>query len=200
MGGPWLHRFMTSSITASIQLAANDDPHLTFITQAEILERANTTLSCPVEITDPQTGRQVRKDLKPDALFGLECRQGEERFYRFFVVEADRSTEPYTATNFNRKSVLRNVLQYREYIANGVYKDHLKLTAPLLVLNVCSDAARSERMRQFIADESGGSVSYQLFQAWEAFQSPFRPPEPNTGLLTGRWGRPGGEGLCIGKV
>jgi hypothetical protein len=122
--GPWLHRFMTSSITASIHISANESPDLTYIHQADILGRAQTELSYPVEIRDPATGSRQKKVLKPDALFGLQYEMQEGNRYRFFVVEADRSTEPFRSKNFNRKSVLRGFLQYREYVGRGRYKEH----------------------------------------------------------------------------
>ena len=57
-------------------------------------------------------------------------------YYQFFVVEADRSTEPLTSSNMNRKSLQRMLLQYEDYLGQGRYKEHLKLTAPMVVLCV----------------------------------------------------------------
>ncbi len=70
---------------------------LGFIPQADILERAETVLSYPVEIVDPATKRKVTKALKPDALYGLEYKSDKGSRYRFFVVEANRATEPLTS-------------------------------------------------------------------------------------------------------
>lgn len=196
-GGPWLHTFMASSITASIRLAAKERADLAYITQAEILERAGSGLSCPVEIVEPTTKQRRKKALKPDALFGVAYETDTGRRYRFFVVEADRSTEPLSSRNFNRKSVLRNYLQYREYVGRGRYKEHLKLTAPLLVLNVCSDQARVERIQKLITDQGKGGNSYLLFQSWEEFAPPFRPPRPNSNLLVGLWHRPSKDPIII---
>lgn len=198
-GGPWLHQFMTSSITASIDLVTRGRPDLSFIPQAEILERADADLSYPVEFIDPVKKSRVKKALKPDAVFGLAYHTAEGDRFRFFVVEADRSTEPFSVKNFNRKSVLRNYLQYREYVGRGRYKDHLKLTAPLLVLNVCSDRARAERMQKLIAEQGEGGNSYLLFQAWEEFAAPFRPPRPEMRLLNTPWDRAGKTAMVIAE-
>lgn len=189
--GPWVHRFMVSSVTASIELAADLHPNLSFIPQADILERAETTLAYPVEITDPVSSDRCLKTLKPDALFGLQYAMLTGSQYRFFVVEADRSTEPFSSTNFNRKSVLRNVQQYREYVGRGLYKGHLQLTAPLLVLTVCIDKKRAARMIKLIAEQGSGKNAYLLFQSWSAFGTPFRPPAPNLELLSDGWERAG---------
>lgn len=199
-GGPWLHKFMTSSITASIRLAANDTVDLTYITQTEILARAGNSLSFPIEFVDPVNRQRIKKALKPDALFGLVYESEAGRRYRFFVVEADRSTEPFSAKNFNRKSVLRNYLQYREYVGQGRYKDHLQLTAPLLVLNVCSSPERAARMQKLIGDQVEGGNSYLLFQAWSEFGVPFRPPSPPNELLKGSWCRPGLPDMRIDRT
>ena len=199
-GGPWLHQFMASSITASIDLATREHLDLSFIPQTDILERADTDLSYPVEFVDPVTTSQVKKTLKPDAVFGLVYHTAAGDRYRFFVVEADRSTEPFSSRNFNRKSVLRNYVQYRTYVGQGKYKEHLKLTAPLLVLNVCSDVDRAARMQKLITDQGEGGNSYLLFQVWEAFAAPFRPPRPSSALLFSPWARPGTADMVIAKA
>lgn len=198
--GPWVHRFMVSSITASIHLAANANTHLTYIPQADILTRARAELSYPVEVVDPATGYRLTKALKADALFGLQYETPAGSRFRFYVVEADRSTEPFTSKNFNRKSVLRSFLQYREYIGAGRYKVHLALTAPLLVLTVCNDPKRSERICRLIADQVPGGNAYMLFQTWPDFSAPFRPPAPNPALLHGNWARAGRPPFRIDRV
>lgn len=137
---------MVSTITASIRLEVDARDDLGFISQADILERADTELSCPVTFTDPLTGKRMTKCLKPDALIGLEYKTKSGSRFRFYVVEADRGTEPLTSRNPNRKSILQNFAQYQAYISSGVYKQHLKLTSPLLVLNVTADMKRTGSM------------------------------------------------------
>lgn len=198
--GPWLHRFMVSSITASIRLATEQRSDLSFIPQADILNRANTELACPVSIINPSTQKKLTKTLKPDALFGLEYQTNKGKRYRFFVLEADRATEPLTTRNFNRKSALMNLLQYRAYIADGLYKTHLKLTAPLLVLNVMSNAARTDKTVELVAKHSLRGNPYILFQTWGAFAPPFKPPKPNRALLEGKWQRAYPSALFINNV
>jgi hypothetical protein len=62
---------MVSCITASIELATLDRNDIRYIPQVEILARADTELRYPSTIEDPVTGKAIRKDLIPDALFGL---------------------------------------------------------------------------------------------------------------------------------
>jgi hypothetical protein len=189
--GPWLHRHMTACITASIELATLERTDISYIPQSEILTRADATLRCPVTITDPATKRSLTKDLIPDALFGLRYHTPDGDRFRFFAVEADRATEPTTSANWNRKSFRRNLLQYDAYVSGGAYRRHLKLTAPLLVLNVLSDQQRVERMAECVAKSYPHGNSFILFQVWEDFGLAFRPPHPQSSLLMGDWVRGG---------
>lgn len=196
--GPWLHSFMVSCITASIELACLDRDDINYIPQSRILARANAALRWPTKITDPKSGATYTKDLIPDAIFGLEYLAKQGSRFRFFAVEADRSTEPAISANFHRKSFKRHLLQYRDYIECGGHREHLKLTSPLLVLNVASDPGRIERMLKVTEDMFSSGNSYQLFQTWEQFGPVFRPPVPSSSLLAEDWMRAGfqAETIC----
>lgn len=198
--GPWLHGFMVSCITASIELATLDLDDIRYLPQSYLLERAEADLRYPTRITDPASGREFTKDLIPDALFGLQYETPEGSRFRCFVLEADRSTEPVTSKNFNRKSLVRNLQQYEAYLPTGAYKDHLNLKAPLIVLNVTTDAERAKRMSELVAEQFPSLSGLMLFQTWDDFAAVFRPPQPNMGLLTSPWTRIGYPDLCIGQA
>ena len=53
-----------------------------------------------------------------------------------------------------RKSAARNFPQNETHIGNGAYKEHLKLTLPLLALSVSADRLRFEGLLQLIAARS----------------------------------------------
>ena len=197
-GGPWWHKFMIASITASIELACMARSDVEYIPQWKILERAQTKLEADASYVDPASDKPVRKLLKPDALFGLEYRSHGRSRYRFFVVEADRATEPLTTKAINRKSARRSFSQYRAYIEQGLYKQHLKLTAPLLVLNVTTSETRRNALLKTLLRDSPGGNDYMLFQHWEAFNTPPGVPKPNPFLLEGSWLRAGRSRLTIG--
>ncbi|MEJ6394187.1 hypothetical protein V8J82_13020 [Gymnodinialimonas sp. 2305UL16-5] len=197
--GPWVHRHMVACITASIELATLQRPDVSFIPQHQVLERAKTTLSWPVRVKDATSDQLVRKDLIPDALFGLIYHTHHGDRFRFYVVEADRGTEPVSSHNWNRKSFERHLAQYKAYVAGEAYKEHLKLTANVLVLNVVPDAGRLELMRRQ-TEKQLGSCSYQLFQTFSEFAAPWRPPEPNHALLAGAWLRVGYSDFLIDGV
>ncbi len=120
--------------------------------------------------------------------------------FRFFAVECDRATEPLKSGNFNRKSWMRNFLQYREYVGKGLYKDHLDLSAPLLVLNAISDEKRLDKMIAVTEKEVGESGnSYLLFRYIQDFGPVFRPPNPIEELTRSPWRRAGQEGFRIDR-
>jgi hypothetical protein len=198
--GPWLHRFMVSCITASVELATLDDPDVSYIPQSAILARVGCDLRFPVTSIDPVTNRNHAKDLIPDAVFGLEYRTEAGSRFRFFAVEADRATEPATSSNFNRKSFMRSLLQYEAYVAGAAYRQHLSLTAPLLVLTISSDPLRTARMIDLTAKLYPSGNAYMLFRSWEDFGPVFRPPPPNPALLMGNWARGGVGTFLIDRV
>ena len=187
--GPWIHKHMVACITASIVLATLQDSNLTYIPGSTILERAQASLRYTVPFKNPKAGKMEKIDLIPDALFGLEYSNGGKKSYRFFLVEADRASEPSRATKFNRKSHLRNILQYREYVGGGLYKQHLKLTAGLLVLNVTTSEQTMRKMIELTSEVSPRGNTYMLFQCAGEFGRFFKPPKPILNLATHRWRR-----------
>ena len=199
--GPWLHQYMTACITASIEIAMLARPDLTYIPASAILGRVKAKLRHPTEFVWPDAKQPTQKDLIPDSLFGLEYRQQGEKRYRFFVLETDRGTEPAKSNNFNRKSYLRHVLQYRDYIGHGGYREHLKLTAPLCVLNVATTTNRQQLLLRVLEELAGSQgCNYQLFQTYENFGEVFKPPPLDTKFLDSAWERVGCEPWRIDGV
>lgn len=189
--GPWRHNAMATAITASIDLACRNHPDIDFIPQHRILARAKAQLRFAVPVAVPPSGRSRDIDLIPDAVFGLEYRVGSRTSYRFFVVEADRATEPSKASMFNRKSHWRSFEQYRQYVGAGKYKDHLQLSAGLLVLTVTKDDGTLQRMLQLGEELFPRGNSYLLFRSASEFAGSFRPAEPMPELLDDDWLRIG---------
>lgn len=188
--GPWLHGFMTACITASIELATLGREDLNFIPGWRVLERAGAQLRFPTPIQDPKSGRFVTRNLIPDALFGLEYLTDAGPRYRFFLVEADRGTEPMNTNNWSRKSWQRSLAQYRTYVGDGLYRAHLNLTAPLVVLVVVTD---EQKIKTFIAKcaKSRFITPPILFQTVSGFTPIFKPSKPFEHLLIGPWSRIG---------
>lgn len=202
--GPWKHRYTVSSITAAIELEILKHPTLRFIPQHEILARAGASLGAIVPFTyrSPETGQtaQESRTLVPDALFGIEYAQPEaKRAYRFFLLEADRKTEPTRASRFDRKSYLRTILQYREFIGQGLYKAHYKLESSALLLNVMTSPLHMRSVMSLVAEISGGRNSYMLFKCLPQFGTYFKPAKPDLALLSTPWERVGYEPFDISQ-
>lgn len=195
--GPWRHRFMVSCITASIEIAALEREDVNFIPGHVVLERAGTSLRYPTKISPDGKKREREVDLIPDAFFGLEYVSGRKTAYRFFLVEADRGTEPTRASRFNRKSHLRNFLQYREYVGQGTYKSHLGLSAGIMVLNVTKDEATLNRMLALGHEIYEKGNTFMLFQTAEEFAGNYAPPKPLTQFLHAGWQRVGFDDFRI---
>jgi hypothetical protein len=199
--GPWLHRFMVSCATASIELATLERSDVTYIPQHQILARAKAGLNHSVTFPDFGNGSTITKDLIPDAVFGLQYHTEAGVRFRFFAVECDRATEPVTTQNWGRKSWLRNLLQYREYVVNRRYQQHLDLTAPLMVLNITTEDKRLEKMIAVTSELAGeAGNSYQLFQVVSDFGPVFKPPVPLSELLSSPWLRAGQPPFFIDRL
>ena len=166
---------MVATITASIELVVLNRPELRFIPQHEILVRAETTLRFPVPFNNAMTGKRETRDLIPDALFGLEYRRGSQRSYRFFLVEADRGTEPTRASRFNRKrppaqpsAVSRICRQRSLQEAPQTHRWHARAQCrhPSKTMDACSD---------LLSTISPRGNSYQLFAHVDGFGQMFKP-------------------------
>ena len=128
------------------------------------------------------------KAFAPDSVFGLKYLTNEGPRFRFFAVEADRGTEPLISNTGSRKSMLRSFHQYGAYIGEKLYRSHLGLTAPLLVLTVTTSEQRLANMLEVAAQVPALSRA-ALFQSWESFRTPFRVPAPKAELLNEAWCR-----------
>lgn len=197
--GSWKHRFMVSSITASIELATLQTENIRYIFQDEILARSGTKLSFPVTIN--AHGTETTKELMPDGLFGLEYSDNDKKYYRFFLLEADRSTEPGAASTLDRKSYLRTILQYREFVGKGQYKDALDLSAGLLALHITTSDLRMRNLIDLTNKLSEGrGNNYMLYRAAPEFGRYFTTPRILYDLFTDGWHRAGREPFQINSI
>ncbi len=195
-GGPWVHRHMVACITASIELATLAHGDIRFVFQDEVVKG-------PLRTTVPYThnGKTETRDLIPDSVFALAYRTDTGERYRLFALEADRGTEPGHSGTANRKSQLRTVLQYRAYVGEGLYKVHLGVNAPMLVLTITTNAARLRNLVDLVAETSAtGRNSFMLFQHLPQFGRHFAPPKPLPQLLSEPWHRAGHEPFRIDRA
>lgn len=199
--GPWKHRCMTACITASLELGARTIEHLRYIPQHQILERAGVGMRVPITYENPQTSKTETRDLIPDALCGIEYQKQGQRSYRFFVIEADRSTEPHRSHRFDRKSYRRTIMQYREFVGGKRYQNHFNLKAGMLVLTVTTNARHMHNMIDLVTEIApSGQNSFMLFQTAREFGRFFKPPQPLISLITGPWARAGHGSLHLDRL
>ena len=132
--GHWVHGYMTSCVTSSIDIAAACD-NVRYIPAHEILAIKNAPLAIPVD----------GQKLIPDQLFALDYGGS----YRAFALEVDRGTEPKTS-QAKRKSYANSIDLYRKLIDRQIYKSHYGLKAPLLVLWVFSSRSNQARFLEML--------------------------------------------------
>ena len=201
-GAQFQHRFMIACITASIELAVRDDPALRYISQDEILARSpqkTIEIPCSISYANPRTGKRqtLDKPLIPDAVFGLEY-QGAG--YRFFMLEADRNHEPVRRADLAETSYLRKILQYREVIEKGIYKQHFGMTAGMLVLNVTTNFAHMHNIVELVNELTNGKGSpYLLFKTLPHFGKYLQVPPVLEDLTTTAWHRGDFDPLLINR-
>jgi hypothetical protein len=202
------HALMICEALASIELGARASGDVRFIAWPEILARAPenarhavSSMKLPVTITH-RFARSGKTDsaafnLIPDALFGLEYRQPDERSsYRFFALEAERSNR-VAASNLRQTSFLKKVLAYRDIVARQTHRSALGLPN-LLVLTVTTSKARIETMKASVMEVTSGKGSgLFLFKEVPALGHFFNVARPTTELFTSAWERAGHPDLHI---
>jgi len=88
--------------------------------------------------------------------------------------------------------------EQNEAFCSGRYRQHLDLTAPLIVLTISSNPSRTMRLIDLTTARYPHGNVFMLFQTWENFGPVFRPPQPTPMLLTDEWERGGFPSFMIG--
>lgn len=182
-GGHWAHQYMTACITSSIDVCAARDG-VGYIDGQKVLDRSGATLGVEID----------NKRMIPDQLFGLDY--GGR--YRFYCVEADRGTEPKSSAAA-RKSYRSSIEDYRQFIGEGLYKQHYGLTAGMLLLYVFSSRSNEEAFLDAVEEQIGGGAAYILTQTIDGFDGWFRPPSLLRQLWSGGWRRAGRSDFQIDR-
>ena len=171
--GHWVHGYMTSSITSSIDIAAGRD-NVQYIPAHEILTIKDAPLAIPID----------GQKLIPDQLFALNYGGS----FRVFALEADRGTEPKTFVA-KRKSYEKSIDLYSKLIERQIYKTHYGLNAPLLVLWVFSSRSNEERFLELLGGQSEQIRRHFLTQSIEGVHQSFVPPKLVLNLYSENWHR-----------
>lgn len=200
----WMHRFGKACVVASIELgvlaAAKKGADVRFIPQHQALDRS-PRIEVPYAYTDPKTGQTHHHKglLCPDYVFAIEY--GGKR--RNFALEFTRATEINVTENFDRKSALRNTLQYTHLIGGKLYQELYGLNN-LMLLNVNTNDTNMRNTMKVLHDVAKsptnpeGKNNYMLFRSVKDFTRPFLPPRP-LDLYAGAWERQGHEAFFINQ-
>jgi hypothetical protein len=204
------HELMICDIISSVEIGVRADPTLRFISWPEILaktpeatQRSEKPFEVPVSVsyTCPRTGQTHHCDrpLVPDAIFGIEYTKNGQKSYRFFVLEADRNSEPVFRGNLDQTSYLRKILQYREIAARSLYESRWGLPN-FLVLNVTTNPQHMTNILSSVKEVSGGKGStFLLFKTMPSLSSLGKAPPPTPDMLTAAWQRAGHSDFYINQ-
>jgi hypothetical protein len=194
------HQLMICDCIASIELGVRAHPNLRFISWQEIMAKApvcetDNPFEIPVSIsyTFPRTQNTHRADITivPDGLFGLEYAHGGTKSYRFFALEADRSTMPVARANLHQTSYLKKMLAYREITGQDIQRTYLGLPN-LLVLNVTTTEQHMRTIMELLGELTAGQGSKVFLFKTLSTLGDFRvAPSPTPHILTEPWRRAG---------
>lgn len=180
--GHWLHGYMTSCVTASIDIMARRKGHH-YVPGHKILELRDAPLAIPVD------GQRVI----PDQLFAIDY----GGTYRAFALEVDRGTEQKSVGG-RRKSYASSIDDYLKIIERKLHSAHYGLKASFGVLFVF---ARQSDQRAFLAilESRRETCPFILTQTVSNFDGTYAPPEVFEHLYSQPWDRVGMQPLHIDR-
>jgi hypothetical protein len=124
------HDYVTSYLTASIEIGTRAQAETRFIPWHEIL----TSEKCPIDtqealnplhiIYKPHNDKKRERAIVPDALLGVEI-QGKKQY---FVLETDCATEAIQSTSIDNSSILGKLHAYCEIYKEQMYKTHFGIS------------------------------------------------------------------------
>jgi hypothetical protein len=117
------------------------------------------------------------------------------------MLEADRDHEPIRRADLQETSDLRKMLQYREVIEKGLYKQHFDMKAGMLVLNVTTNFQHMHNIIELVNEITNGRENpYLLFKTMPQFGKYLTVPPVSDELLTAPWLRSSFEDLHINRA
>ena len=183
--GPYLHRFATACITASIELAVTALGYR-YISQADIF----THPKCPKSLrqaSHPLALPHREGVIIPDQLFGIDY--GGK--FRFFVLETDRKTETIVSTKASAKAFGRKLEAYIDVLEQETYREVWGIPT-LSVLTVTTSEAHMKTMISHLDDLASPKTAARfLFKSKPEFGKYWTVPPVLHDLITTPWSRVG---------
>lgn len=183
LSGPYLHRFMTACITASIELGVRT-AGFRYISQAEIF----THPKCPKNVLTREhpLALPCRSGyIIPDQLFGIDY----GGTFRFFVLEADRSTESVLSKKGRTNTFGKKLESYLEALRTQSFRDVWGIPS-LYVMTVSSSDAHVHTMMEALEGMADARLASRfLFKAKPEFGKYWVVPSELSSLLFDPWCR-----------
>ena len=143
------HRLLATKHLVTVELATFENPKERFVTIDEILRRAPETvrdlpnpLAIPITLQPspafPELKQPYKVHIIPDAIYGIEKLIDGQRRYRFFAVEAER-TSPKKRGQLDLSSTEKKQRLYAELHRQGIALSHLGIPHLRLLLVRPSD-------------------------------------------------------------
>lgn len=184
--GPYLHRFMTACITASIELACHE-LGFKYLSQADIFAHRK----CPPELAEAEhplglpCGDGI---IIPDQLFGIDY--GGK--FRFFALEADRKTETIVSIKSIAKSFAAKLKRYRYVLEHQTFREVWGIPTLTVMVVTVSDAHMRNMISQIDGNIRDDKIANRfIFKSRPEFGKYWTVPHVMTGLVTGPWERVG---------
>ena len=135
------HQLMVADVVLSLEIACKKR-NLRFRHRTEII--GDTPLQFKCSITHQFSKHMEHYDgaLQPDELFAINT--------TYFVLEADRQHEPISRPTLKTSSYLRKILQYRNVLKSGSYKEFIP---NMIVLNITTSNDHARNIKDFMYDE-----------------------------------------------
>ena len=181
------HQLMISDLVISLALASKR-AKLPFRFQKDLIGNDGLSFPAHIKYDFPKGSKVCDRKCEPDYLFAI----GE----KYFCLEADRGTETILPSSFDNKSHLRSILQYRDVIKTGVYK---QIIPNLLVLTVTTNEEHALNIMSMMLHDANLSSASLLFTAADILGSYDAYPEPLTYLLDAPLPRVGHPDFIISK-
>lgn len=184
--GPYLHRFMSSCITASIELACRERG-LKFLSQADIFAHRKA----PAALIDAEHPLAIPCGdgvIIPDQIFGIDY--GGK--FRFFALEADRKTETIVSTKAIAKSFARKLARYAHVLENQTYRETWGIPSLSVLVVTVSGAHMRSMIEQVGAHAPNDRIANRfLFKSKPEFGKYWTVPDILSELVSDPWERVG---------
>jgi hypothetical protein len=181
------HQLMVADIVMSFEIACKARG-LRFRHRKDIIGSVPLTFPTTISHQFPKHLGHYSGVLQPDELFAIND--------TYFILEADRQSEPISRPTLETSSYLRKTLQYRAVLKSGAYK---QLIPNMLVLNITTSATHADNIMAFMERELAMSSSSMMFMGIEILGSRDTYPQPLIELLDLPFRRVGHDNFIISQ-